>query len=48
MWDGHGRVTQAAPGFKALIGREVYETGPVMLGEDPPKTFTGTGMFLLY
>ena len=46
--DGHGRVTQVAGRFKALIGREVYETGPVLQGDDPPKTFSGTGMFLIF
>lgn len=48
IWDGHGRVTQVAGRFKGLNGRKVYETGPVLLGEDPPKTFSGTGMFLIY
>lgn len=48
IWDGHGRVTQVASRFKTLNGREIYETGPVLSGEDPPKTFSGTGMFLIY
>lgn len=48
MWDGHGRVTEAAGDLQSFIGREVYETGPVILGTDPPRTFTGTGMFSVY
>jgi hypothetical protein len=48
IWDGHGRVTEAEGRFNALVGRKVYDTGPVILGEDPPKTYTGTGLFLIY
>lgn len=48
IWDGHGVVTDAAGRFGALKGREIYETGPVILGEEPPVTFTGTGLFLVY
>ena len=48
VWDGHGRVTEARGKFRALKGREVYETGPVILGSDPPKSYSGTGMFLIY
>lgn len=47
IWDGHGRVTEAEKRFKDLIGRRIYETGPVILGSDPPKTFTGTGAFVV-
>ena len=48
IWDGHGRVTEAAGRFHALKGRVVYETGTVIVGSDPPKSFSGTGMFLIY
>jgi hypothetical protein len=48
IWDGHGRVTEAKGRFKALVGRKVYETGPVFLGEDPPRTYSGTGLFLVF
>jgi hypothetical protein len=48
MWDGHGVVTEAAEGLNPLKGRKVYETGPVVVGELPPLTFSGTGMFLMY
>lgn len=48
MWDGHGIVTDASPEFNALKGRKVYETGPVILGSDPPVSFSGTGMFQVY
>ncbi len=48
IWDGHGRVTEATGKFSALKGREVYETGPVIVGSDPPKSFSGTGLFLVY
>lgn len=48
IWDGHGRVTEASGKYESLRGRSVYETGPVILGSDPPKTLTGTGVFLVY
>lgn len=48
IWDGHGRVTRASGDYQALLGRTVYETGPVILGSDPPVSFTGTGLFLIY
>lgn len=48
IWDGHGRVTEADDKFRSLKGRAVYETGSVILGSDPPKSFSGTGMFQIY
>ena len=48
MWDGHGRVKEAAGKYEFLLGRSVYETGPVIIGSDPPKSYSGTGMFLVY
>ncbi len=48
MWDGHGVVTEASGEFNALKGRKVYETGPVIVGSDPPISFSGTGLFLIY
>ena len=48
FWDGHGVVTKAGRRFNALKGRKIYETGPVILGLNPPLTYTGTGMFLIY
>ena len=48
MWDGHGVVTKARKGFKRLKGRKVYETGPVIVGSNPPLSYSGTGMFLIY
>lgn len=48
LWDGHGRVTAANGRYKPLKGRLIYETGPVILGPEPPKTFSGTGLFLIY
>ena len=48
IWDGHGRVTEAQERFEYLIGRQVYETGPVILGSDPPESFKGTGAFLIF
>lgn len=48
MWDGHGVVTEASSDFNALKGRKVYETGPVIVGSDPPVSFSGTGIFLIY
>lgn len=48
VWDGHGRVTEASGQYRSLKGRSVYETGPVILGSDPPKSFTGTGVFSIF
>ncbi len=48
MWDGHGVVTEAYGEFTPLKGRKVYETGPVILGSDPPISLSGTGMFQIY
>lgn len=48
IWDGHGRVTESRGKYERLGGRLVYETGPVILGADPPETLTGTGVFLIY
>ena len=48
MWDGHGVVTEASGEFDALKGRKVYETGPVIVGSDPPVSYSGTGLFLIY
>jgi hypothetical protein len=48
IWDGHGRVTEAVGRFSDLIGRQIYETGPVILGSDPPKSFKGSGAFVVY
>lgn len=48
IWDGHGRVKEAAGKYQVLVGRSVYETGPVIIGSDPPKSYSGTGLFLVY
>ena len=48
MWDGHGVVTEAYGDFKALLGRNISETGPVIMGPNPPQSFSGAGMFQIY
>jgi hypothetical protein len=48
VWDGHGVVTEASGRLNPLKGRKMYETGPVAIGDIPPVTFYGTGMFLIY
>jgi hypothetical protein len=48
MWDGNGVVTSASVAFASLKGHKVYETGPVIVGPDPPISFSGTGMFVIY
>lgn len=48
IWDGHGVVTRASDRFSALVGHAIYETGPVIVGTDPPVTFSGTGLFSIY
>ena len=48
IWDGHGRVKEAAGKYEFLVGRPIYETGPVIVGSDPPRSYSGTGLFLIY
>jgi hypothetical protein len=48
VWDGHGLVTEAGDGHAELLGRRVYETGPVLAGPEPPVSFSGTGLFVVY
>lgn len=48
MWDGHGVVTETSEEFSSLSGRKIYETGPVVLGQNPPVSFSGAGMFHIY
>ena len=48
IWDGHGRVTEGPGRFGDVIGRRIYETGPVILGSDPPRSLKGTGAFVVY
>jgi hypothetical protein len=48
VWDGHGVVTEAADGHAELLGRRVYETGPVLVGSEPPVSFSGTGLFVVF
>lgn len=48
VWDGHGRVTEGSGKFSDAAGRRVYETGLVLLGQDPPRTFSGTGLFVIH
>lgn len=48
LWDGHGTVTEAADAYRSLVGRSIYETGPVIVGAEPPVTFSGTGLFAVY
>jgi hypothetical protein len=48
IWDGHGRVTIAKGRYASLQGRMINETGPVVLGTNPPQSLSGTGMFTIY
>ena len=48
LWDGHGRVTEGNGEYESLTGRGMYESGPVLLGTEPPITFAGTGVFVVY
>lgn len=48
IWDGHGIVTEARGDFSSLQGHKTYETGPVIKGSNPPVSFSGTGMFVIY
>ena len=48
VWDGHGVVTEARAEFETLEGRRIYETGPVVVGSNPPVSYAGSGMFVIY
>ena len=48
IWDGHGVVTEARGDFSMLKGHKTYETGPVFKGSNPPVSFAGTGLFVIY
>ena len=48
IWDGHGIVTEARADFSSFKGRKTYETGPVIKGSNPPASYSGTGLFLIY
>ncbi len=48
IWDGHGVVTEAKGKWSPLKGRKIYETGPVVIGDTPPVSFYGAGMFQIY
>lgn len=48
VWDGSGVVTEAAPALTSLKGSRIYETGPVIVGSNPPVSYTGTGMFVIH
>lgn len=48
IWDGHGVVTEATGKLNPLKGRKMYETGTVLVGETPPLSYAGSGMFLIY
>ena len=48
IWDGHGVVTKAKGQYNRLKGRKIYESGPVWLGDFPPLTYEGRGIFTIY
>ena len=48
IWDGHGVVTEARPDFIVLVGNKIYETGPVVAGSNPPVSYAGIGLFVVY
>ncbi len=48
IWDGHGIVMEARGDFSRLKGSRTYETGPVIMGSNPPDSLSGAGMFLIY
>ncbi|MEJ2580704.1 MAG: hypothetical protein P8127_03540 [Acidobacteriota bacterium] len=48
IWDGHGVVTEANGPHSDLVGRKIYESGPVIIGPDPPVSFSGTGIFSIH
>ena len=48
IWDGNGVVTEASGRHNALKGRKLSETGTVLVGQNPPLSFTGTGLLTIY
>ena len=48
IWDGHGVVTEAGADFSLFKGHKIFETGMVFKGSNPPVSFSGTGLFVIY
>jgi hypothetical protein len=48
IWDGHGVVTEARGDFSMLKGHNTYETGSVSKGSNPPVSYSGKGLFVIY
>lgn len=48
IWDGVGVVTEASGKYNTLKGRKIYESGPVVMGDAPPASMYGAGMFSVY
>ena len=48
IWDGHGIAMEARGDFSRLKGSRTYETGPVIMGSNPPDSLSGAGIFLIY
>lgn len=48
IWDGVGVVTEASGRYNTLKGRKIYESGPVVMGDSPPVSMYGAGMFSIY
>lgn len=48
VWDGHGVITDTDDEHRSLLGRKIYETGPVLIGAEPPVSLSGSGMFVIY
>ncbi len=48
IWDGHGVVTEGSGPYNVLKGRKLSETGTVLIGDMPPVTYTGRGLFSIY
>lgn len=48
IWDGHGVVTEASDAYQAYVGRHTFETGPVILGDEPAAIPRGRGLFAIH
>ena len=48
IWDGHGVVTETSRKYRHWYGRKISETGTVIVGDTPPLSYAGTGLFSVY
>lgn len=48
IWDGRGVVTEASDAYRAYLGRQTYETGPVIYSDEETDAPWGRGLFTIH